>query len=116
MSIEFKNLKIFSIDLELEKIEKYLYDGLSMDKIPKNSPSFNKIRTILNIVGFQYLYDNYIVHLKESFNKNIDEIIKLYQFNETVSSSIIRQLWKIESLLTSRIYQIKNSKNIWQQN
>ena len=104
---------MFDLILEIKKIEKYLYGEMSQEKILTNLPEFNKISRILNTIGFDRLKCNYIIFLKEEHSKDLKIIIDLYTFNESVSSSIIKQLWKIENLLTSRLAIMNNNNNLW---
>ena len=112
--MDFKNNKMFDLDLQIRKMEEYLYGKNSEKKISKNSPEFNKISVILNTIGFERLKNNYISFLKKEYSKDLKIIIDLYRFNENVSSSIIKQLWKIENLLTSRlIFFTMNNDELW---
>lgn len=104
--------KKFKLEDELQKLEDYIYEnGKKIDKI---SPEFNQIYNILYYIGFEKLKNNFIDLLEEESKKNLKMIIDLYQICENFSMTIIKQIWKIECLLTSRLQGLgllKNNEN-----
>ncbi|MGL4343169.1 MAG: hypothetical protein ACRCRZ_01180 [Metamycoplasmataceae bacterium] len=102
---------MFNLNEEILKMENYLYEN--GEKLNKNNSNFNKIRVILNSIGFDRLKDFYIKILNENYSKNLEAIIEIYKFNEKISCSLIKQLWKIENFLTTRLLPYWENGNLW---